>query len=215
MESVTIHEEDVVEATEDDPTDPITADGRSLRRSRNRDAVINALVALIREGDLDPTVAKIADRAEVSHRSIFRYFEDLNDLARTAVATEFQNVLPHSVIPDLGEGTLEHRINQIVAAQIRLFERTGSMLRVARAKAVSIPEIEKGMEQGGEFRAGVIRKQFDLELSQMRDAERQATVTSIYILLAFDGYDLQRRIRGASLVEIADVWRFALLKLLA
>ena len=88
-------------------------DGRSLRRKRNRDAVISALIDLIQEGNLTPTVAKIADRAAVSHRSVFRYFDDLNDLARTAIETEFRKTWPLSVITNVGEGPLDERIDAL------------------------------------------------------------------------------------------------------
>jgi hypothetical protein len=38
-------------------------DGRSARAQRTRDAVVEALVALLEEGDLQPTTSSIADKA--------------------------------------------------------------------------------------------------------------------------------------------------------
>src|SRR6185437_733480 len=60
-------------------------DGRRLRRDRNRMAVVDALLDLYGESNLRPSTAEIADRAGLSHRSLFRYFDDFDDLCREAI----------------------------------------------------------------------------------------------------------------------------------
>src|SRR6476646_5446926 len=60
-------------------------DGRRLRREQNREAVIDALVALFDEGDYTPSTATIAGRAGISPRSLFRYFDDVDDLNQAAI----------------------------------------------------------------------------------------------------------------------------------
>ncbi|MGE5211966.1 MAG: TetR/AcrR family transcriptional regulator, partial [Acidobacteriota bacterium] len=96
-------------------------DGRTLRRTRNRTAVIDALLEIIREGNLRPGASEIADRAGVSHRSIFRYFDDLDDLARTAIDHAFEQAGPMADIPDIGSGPLDERIATYVDARLALF----------------------------------------------------------------------------------------------
>ena len=91
-------------------------DGRTLRRTRNRTAVIAALLEIIREGNLRPGASEIADRAGVSHRSIFRYFDDLDDLVRTAIDHAFEQAGPMADIPDIGSGSLDERIAVITKA---------------------------------------------------------------------------------------------------
>ncbi|UUY04828.1 TetR/AcrR family transcriptional regulator [Svornostia abyssi] len=51
-----------------------TADGRSARSERTRHAIIDALFALLEDGNLRPTTAEIADQAGVSERSVFQHF---------------------------------------------------------------------------------------------------------------------------------------------
>ena len=53
-------------------TGPDTVDGRRVRRDRNRDAVVDALLTLYGEGNLEPGSAEIAERAGLSPRSLFR-----------------------------------------------------------------------------------------------------------------------------------------------
>src|SRR3954464_1268479 len=55
-------------------------DGRTARAVRTKDAIVDATLALIDEGDLRPTGPRIAERAGVSVRSIFQHFDDLDAL---------------------------------------------------------------------------------------------------------------------------------------
>ena len=48
---------------------PLVVDGRHLRRQRNRDAVVAALLELYGEGNLDPTTDEVAQRSGLSARS--------------------------------------------------------------------------------------------------------------------------------------------------
>src|SRR6478736_6015696 len=56
------------------------SDGRTARAVRTKDAIVDATLALIDEGDLRPTGPRIAERAGVSVRSIFQHFDDLDAL---------------------------------------------------------------------------------------------------------------------------------------
>src|SRR3989304_5263636 len=62
----------------------IQADGRSARAARTRDAVVEALLTLIEEGDLRPTAQRVAEHARVSLRSVFQHFRDLESLFAAA-----------------------------------------------------------------------------------------------------------------------------------
>lgn len=55
-------------------------DGRIARGERTRAAIIAAHAALLRDGDLQPTAAKVAERAGVSVRTIWTNFKDREEL---------------------------------------------------------------------------------------------------------------------------------------
>lgn len=197
-----------------DETDDISTDGRTMRRKRNREAVIEALISLIREGDLSPTVAAIADRAQVSHRSIFRYFDDLNDLARTAIDTAFRKSFSLSVIPDVGKGRLEYRVETMVKKYVDTLEHTHSLGRVARSRQLEIPEIDRGLTTIAELRLEQIRAHFAPELEQMTEPHADAITSSIMSIVSLDAYDMKLRVFDRTRDEIARDWRTSLLALL-
>src|SRR5687767_15320302 len=106
------------------PTDEATleVDGRRLRRHQNREAVIDALIELFAEGSYTPSTGEIAHRAGISPRSLFRYFDDVDDLNRAAVD---RHINTHRVLfeIDIDPGApTEIKIEQFVAARVRLHE---------------------------------------------------------------------------------------------
>ena len=190
------------------PATPIEeGDGRSLRRLRNRDAVISALIELIQEGDLSPTVSKIADRAAVSHRSVFRYFDDLNDLARTAIETEFRKAWPLSVIPNVGEGPLDERIDALVTSAIRTFQRTHLLGLVARSRAIDLDEVDRGLTTIYQLRLDQVRRHFAPELDQLDEQKAETIAVAVTAVTGLDSYDVQYRMVGRTVEEVADMWR--------
>ena len=52
---------------------------------RNKVIVVDAYFDLIPKGVARPTVAEVADHSGLSHRSVFRYFADKDDMARTSI----------------------------------------------------------------------------------------------------------------------------------
>ena len=193
------------EATAATPIDE--GDGRSLRRKRNRDAVITALIELIQEGDLTPTVAKIVDRVAVSHRSVFRYFTDLNDLARTAIETEFRKAWPLSVIPNVGEGPLDERIDALVSSAIRTFQRTHLLGLVARSRAIDLDEVDRGLTTIYELRLDQVRRHFAQELDAMDETRAESIAVAIASTTGLDSYDVQYRMVGRTAEEVAEMWK--------
>src|SRR4051812_46447745 len=69
-------------------------DGRRARRDQNREAVLDALGAFYDEGVYTPSTAEIAERAGLSPRSLFRYFDDVDDLNRAAIERQVTRAQP-------------------------------------------------------------------------------------------------------------------------
>ena len=79
----------------------IDVDGRRLDREQNREAVLDALVQLFHEGAYQPNANEIAELAGLSPRSLFRYFDDVDDLNRAAIERQLAAARP---LLDLGVG---------------------------------------------------------------------------------------------------------------
>lgn len=55
-------------------------DGRRLRSERSREDIIQALFNLVRGGTPVPSAAQVAEEANVSLRTVFRHFEEMDSL---------------------------------------------------------------------------------------------------------------------------------------
>ena len=68
------------------PVEQISSDGRTARRDRNREAVLDAVLELFSEDAASPAPDDVAARSGVSLRSVYRYFDDMETLIRAAMA---------------------------------------------------------------------------------------------------------------------------------
>lgn len=102
------------------PTRPI--DGRHARSERSRQAMADALLDLLREGNLRPSSAQIAERAGVTQRTLFNQFGDMDSLIAAVVANQTARVV--NLLPEAGDGTLEERVTNYGAGLARLLEET-------------------------------------------------------------------------------------------
>jgi len=190
-------------------------DGRTLRRSRNRDAVIDAFLELVREGKLNPGAAQIAERAGVSHRSVFRYFDDLNDLVRTAIRQDFLAAEPLLEIASIGEGSLDERAANLARARVALYERVYGTAILARMRSGSIPDIEDERATVAMFMREQIRQHFADELENWQQPATESIVDACLVLTSFDSFDIHRRTLGGDNDSIATSWTTSLVALLS
>lgn len=56
-------------------------DGRVMRSERSRQHILDALLALVEEGNLVPTAQQVSQRAGVGLRTVFRHYDDMETLA--------------------------------------------------------------------------------------------------------------------------------------
>ncbi len=74
--------------------DPEAIDGRTGRTMRSRQALCDAFLALVLEGNLRPAADEIAEKAGLSRRSLFHHFKDLADLYDAAYELGMQRAAP-------------------------------------------------------------------------------------------------------------------------
>jgi AcrR family transcriptional regulator len=164
-------------------------DGRSARKDRNRTAVVEAVLDLMDEGDLDPSVDEITRTSGVSQRSVFRYFEGLDDLRRAVVEYHFERIEPLLHIPSADEGDLESRTKRFVNARIKLYEYAPNATRVAWARAAYSAEVAQDAQNFRDQMDEQIQASFGPELSRLKAAEAADVTALIAAVVSFDAWD--------------------------
>jgi len=190
------------------------SDGRRLRRSRNREAVVDALLALYSEGNLDPSAADVAERSGLSPRSLFRYFTDVDDLARAAIARQYAILQPMAVVALDLDAPLEVRVKSLVERRVNVFETVGKVGLVARLRAPFEPVIADQLKDIRTQLRAQIEDLFPEELKALGMTRGPAVLAAIDTLCTFEAYHLWRGDQGIEMAEITALMTDSILALL-
>jgi AcrR family transcriptional regulator len=185
-------------------------DGRHLRRENNREAVVDALVALFTDGIYTPSSAQIADRAGLSPRSLFRYFDDVDDLNRAAIAQQLATARPLLPVVASPDDPLSVRVERLIAARVRLYDAITPGARAARITAHRHPLVAKQVADSRAYLREQIRRLFARELG----GERVALLPAVDALCSFETYELMRVDQKMSRPKVAATLTRALTSLL-
>lgn len=179
-------------------------DGRTARALRTRDAIVDASIALVDEGDLRPTAPRIADRAQVSVRSVFQHFDDLEGLY-AAVGDRLVERLSHVVMTVDGSLPLDKRIEEVVRQRSILLEAITPVRRAATVHAPFSPEVTARLQAGHDFLRGEIERVFSPELAALAPAPRNVVLDALDTALSWASWDNLRSLNGRSSDEAREV----------
>ena len=185
------------------PASPV--DGRSLRRERNRQDIVDALLGLIENGETEISAALIASKAGLSERSIFRYFDDVNDLYRSVCDLAFSKEIEYALIDDAGVGSLDMKIENFVNQRVRIYTMNEKIAPAARSFAFKNPIIKNQLVVGRKLLRTQIVKHFAEELLVFDKQQQQVAVAIIDSLTTFEHYDMMRSDQKMSVQTIKSI----------
>lgn len=125
-------------------------DGRTRRSLRTREAIVDATIGLLEDGDLRPTAPRVAERAGVSVRSVFQHFDDLETL-HAAVAERLVARVAVLVVPVEPDRPLEERLDRFVHQRALLLEAVTPIRRAALVHGPFSTEITARLRDGQAF----------------------------------------------------------------
>ncbi|MFZ9630276.1 MAG: TetR/AcrR family transcriptional regulator [Ilumatobacteraceae bacterium] len=172
------------------------SDGRRLRRQRNRDAVVTALLDLYREGNLDPSAEEVAQRSGVSARSVFRYFDDVRDLANAALDRAMFDVAHLIPIAADASDSTDRKIEALLDERQQLWEENAEVLLVVRLRAPFQPALAASMATSRQFFRQQVADLFAPELERVAAAEGEdaasSLTTALHLLCTFEAWRILR-----------------------
>jgi AcrR family transcriptional regulator len=172
-------------------------DGRSLRAGRTREAIVDALFALLEEGEVQPTGDQIAERAGVSLRSVFLHFQGREQLFAAITERQVARIAPLFEPLD-AEAPLAARIDAFCEQRARVLE---AVTPLRRAALLMEPRSELVARKLGEVRAGKRAQAewlFARELAACPDAERGALTAALGAACDWNAWQSWRAHQGLS-----------------
>ena len=164
-------------------------DGRTARRDRNRDAVLDALIELADESNDEPTIERIAERAGVSYRSVYRYFDDRTDLMLSAITRVMGNLWSIFDVENLGHGPLDERIEQLTTVRVAAYRRLAPLARTAVHRRANEPAVAEGYDRVREYLREQLAQQFEPELAAMAVPESKLVLAALDTMFQFESLD--------------------------
>lgn len=141
-------------------------DGRNLRAQRTRRSIVDAVLALVKEGDPAPTAAAIAKRAKVSVRSIAQHFP--TRAALFAAASSAYHARPAAPEP-APSGTPATRLAALLTRRADELEQSRPVRASAARFASDFEVVAEAIAESAERRRGVVARVFAAETAHDRE----------------------------------------------
>jgi AcrR family transcriptional regulator len=186
-------------------------DGRHARRERGRLAAIDATFELILEGQIPPSAEQVAERANISLSSLFRYFDGLADMQLQALdrfADRYISLLADPS-PDAPPADTATRIAEFVKQRIELFDQAGALIVLAQRRAIDNPMIHNRLAALAQRQAGQVRSWFAPELGPIaaRDRDTDGLIGVINSVASAQGFQTLTHVNDCTPSDIEQAWR--------
>jgi TetR/AcrR family transcriptional regulator, regulator of autoinduction and epiphytic fitness len=185
---------------------PARPDGRNLRAERTRQSIVDAMLALLDEGSVQPTAEQIAARADVSERSVFQHFPDREQLFEAVSARQYERVgkLTRRLSSD---GPLEERLDAFVEQRCRLLEATRSVRRAAVLMEPFSEVIASQLRRGRGLYRREVEHVFGRELDGRSREDRALLLASLASATDPSAWDNMRTYQGMSVARSREAMR--------
>jgi TetR/AcrR family transcriptional regulator of autoinduction and epiphytic fitness len=173
-------------------------DGRTQRGQRNREAIIDALLACYDDGILRPSVDEVAARAGVSARSLHNHFDDVEAL-RAEVAQRQWERFARFVTPIDASLPVSARVEELVGQRAAFFEGVTPVRRAALLSVADSPTIATNLARLDR----TLRRQLERGFPGLAGDQLEA-------LDALTSWDAWNRLRGAQGCSVSRARRILL-----
>ncbi|GAB3993231.1 hypothetical protein GCM10028771_17720 [Nocardioides marmoraquaticus] len=180
-------------------------DGRTQRRLRNLDTVLEAVHSLFLEGRANPSSEELAARSGISLRSIYRYFPDREQLLTSYLRHRYGSLEHSFSLVDVGQGSLPERIDRFVAHRVQVHQVMAPTARVAVAAAQQAPRLAEIVVQRRHQLRTLVDEQFADELVDPSGGPRDGVAEAIDLLCQSESIETLHVVRGLELDRVHAV----------
>jgi TetR/AcrR family transcriptional regulator of autoinduction and epiphytic fitness len=184
-------------------------DGRLARGLRARSAIVDAMLALIDEGDLRPSAARVAERAGVSLRTVFQHFRDMETLLDTAAERQRVRLTAiYKPLPDTGPWAT--RLQVFVRQRAALLEDVAPVRRAGLLCAPFSAVVSRRLRDFRAIKASEARRVFARELDALPAAQRRTAAAALVVATSWSAWEELRAYQRLSLADARRAMQYAI-----
>ena len=186
---------------------------RNAQTNERRTRALDAFIDLVLEHGTHPRPEAVAQRADVSIASLYRYFTDLAELRQDAAARLMERFPELFLVAEIGVGERNERIESFTASRMALHDALHPLQLLARAKSWEDPSAKLDLEAVRSVMTEQIRQHFEAELQTVSRTVAEDVATTIAVLTSVESWD-QFRSQQRTPVQTRRAWTEAIDRLL-
>ncbi len=189
------------------PPQPEVADGRRRRGLDNRARIVAAMIDMVRADEIAPSAERVAAKADVGLRTVFRHFQDMDSLYREmslVIEGEIRAIVDQPLLSEAGPA----RIVELIGRRARCFETIAPFRRAAEAFR------HRSKFLGSDYGRLVFQLRTILERELPKEIAADATrLEALDLLLSYEAWARLRRDQGLSVERARAVLEDAALRI--
>jgi TetR/AcrR family transcriptional regulator, regulator of autoinduction and epiphytic fitness len=176
-------------------TDVTPLDGRVARSHRTRNAIVDALIALLEEGNVQPTVEEVAARAGVAPRTVFQHYPDREALF--GAVSERRQARLDSLMGEIDAAApLADRIDALADQRARVYEWIAPVRRAALLMEPFSASVSAALNGFRAVKRAEVRRVFGAELASVEGPDRAAVEASLCAVTSYSAWEALRTHQG-------------------
>lgn len=193
----------------------VETDGRRIRGERSRALIARAMLDLVRETRAMPTMETVADRANVSRRSVFRHYADTSELLSAAFEMQRAEVFSRFKPRDLSHWPEAERVRSFAQRAGRLYEYIMAVRKVAIEARDEHPVLDTLLREDDAIHRTFVVVAFGDTLDAAPEADRELILSALISASAWTTWAGLRRDQRLTVLEARRVMEHSLLAVLA
>lgn len=174
-------------------------DGRTIRRQKSRQRIIDAIIQLVVDGKNEPTAESVAQLAGVTMRTVFRHFDDMEALHREIVIDLHVQTDALAVAYDPDKDWRE-QFDELILRRTGIFEKYMPQILCAQ----SLRQRSQAIDEDVQSYAKRMRDSLKIRLPDEFVANAEA-FASVEVLLSWEVWNRLRRDQKLSVKKTTRV----------
>jgi AcrR family transcriptional regulator len=181
---------------------------RDNQKRRTRRALVQAAAGLITAGQR-PTVAEVADAAEISRRTAYRYFPSADQLVVEAALDATRRNMELSIDAGSDDEPVVERVDRLVDALLRMTLENEPLLRQMIRFTIDRGQIEPGVPPRPSRRLEYVERALAPLEGRLDQPELDKLTYALAVVMGIESMLVLRDICGLDSEEIATIQRWA------
>ena len=180
-------------------------DRRRLRSARTKQRIIEAFLDLLREGNPNPRLGEVANRAGCAVRSIHERFVSVNELHGAAAEYAMNQAIALAPLVN-ADADRQTRISAQVHTRAGTCERTLHLWRLLLAGQSSSPGLRDRVTIARKMIGLRLEAMYRPELASLPEVERRKLLVTLEALTDFESWGLMREYHEMSFDDACGIW---------